>query len=72
MANMSYCRFRNTKIDMMDCINALDDYESLDYEEYKSCVAMFRMVADYMWQEGLIGEIDEEAWDDWEQEIKNR
>ncbi len=25
MANMSYCRFQNTYLDLLDCINALND-----------------------------------------------
>jgi len=25
MANMSYCRFRNTELDLNDCIGALED-----------------------------------------------
>ena len=25
MANMSYCRFRNTRIDLEDCVNALEN-----------------------------------------------
>ena len=33
MANMSYCRFWNTKIDMDDCLNALWDGATLDGDE---------------------------------------
>jgi hypothetical protein len=31
MANMSYCRFQNTVMDMEDCFNAM--YEAVDMEE---------------------------------------
>ena len=32
MANMSYCRFHNTRLDMDDCLNAL---ERVEWEDYK-------------------------------------
>ena len=31
MANMSYCRFQNTSIDLRDCVDALE--EAYDFEE---------------------------------------
>lgn len=30
MANMSYCRFENTLMDVKDCVNAMDEVESFD------------------------------------------
>jgi hypothetical protein len=35
MANMSYCRFENTSIDLRDCVNALEegDYPGSDDEK---------------------------------------
>jgi hypothetical protein len=33
MANMSYCRFHNTDIDLRDCLNAIDDGEYASTEE---------------------------------------
>ena len=35
MSNMSYCRFQNTRLDLRDCKEALDDgeFESLSGEE---------------------------------------
>ena len=39
MANMSYCRFENTKSDLSDCVNALEriayDNESISEREWK-------------------------------------
>ena len=39
MANMSYCRFENTKSDLADCVNALEriayDNESISEREWK-------------------------------------
>lgn len=40
MANMSYCRFRNTVIDLQDCYDALsdpdEDNEPLDPDELRA------------------------------------
>lgn len=39
MANMSYCRFKNTLQDLIDCVNALDgvvyEGESISESEWK-------------------------------------
>jgi hypothetical protein len=38
MANMSYCRFENTSIDLQDCLYAIDtadSIEDLDLGEYE-------------------------------------
>ena len=43
--NMSYCRFENTSNDLSDCINAMEDAETLaemDLSKYES-QAMKRM-----------------------------
>ena len=52
MANMSYCRFRNTSADLKDCISALensaewrgtyvdDDFDEISQEEIRACKAM--------------------------------
>ena len=36
MANMSYCRFRNTEIDLEDCLDALNMQEELSREEFEA------------------------------------
>ena len=33
MANMSYCRFHNTRLDLEDCIDALRNEERLSSDE---------------------------------------
>ena len=47
MANMGYCRFRNTLLDLQDCRRALDgmgDYTAeLDDEELEAALALFRL-----------------------------
>lgn len=52
MANMSYCRFRNTLADLKDCINTLEncteyrgvyvdeDFDEISQEELRACKAM--------------------------------
>lgn len=33
MANMSYCMFNNTRLDMLDCIDALQEGYNISDEE---------------------------------------
>jgi hypothetical protein len=53
MANMSYCRFRNTLADLRDCVSALSEFcdvqKELSEEEYaafKRLAKLCRSVAD--------------------------
>lgn len=58
MANMSYCRFRNTDSDLLDCIHALqtlvdnngvDDYdEELSTEEKNAVDRMYQHCQEFM------------------------
>ena len=53
MANMSYCRFRNTAIDFEDCIIGLNDIiegedEALSFEEQRAAERIYRMCEEYM------------------------
>lgn len=63
MANMSYCRFRNTSSDLDDCLEALNNGESLSEEEHRACTSMFQEFIGFLWNEGIIededGELDE-------------
>ena len=54
MANMSYCRFHNTKIDLDDCLDALRDGEELSKEEFRKCKQMFRNFVDFLYEQGVI------------------
>jgi hypothetical protein len=45
MANMSYCRFRNTQGDLLDCLNAIDDRAYASDEERR---AAFRMIDHFL------------------------
>lgn len=45
MANMSYCRFRNTLGDLRDCARALEE-EAIDdllEDEREACVALLKL-----------------------------
>jgi len=57
MANMSYCRFRNTKEDLYDCLDTLDYGEELSDEEFKACKKMFNSFLDFCERRALI-EVD--------------
>ena len=54
MANMSYCRFQNTVMDMQDCFNvigeALDNEEPMDLsaDEQRAFERMFNLMEDMM------------------------
>lgn len=66
MANMSYCRFHNTKIDLDDCLDALRDSETLSSEEFKKCKQMFINIVSFLEDEGVIeddGELQERMED---------
>lgn len=45
MANMSYCRFHNTLIDLRDCYDALDDFDSLSGGELDSAIRLVKLAA---------------------------
>lgn len=62
MANMSYCRFHNTKIDLEDCVCALENIrngegEQLSPEEYFASKRMYDLCQEYI---QLFEELEEE------------
>lgn len=62
MANMSYCRFNNTKMDLEDCFDALREGATLSNEEFRKCKQMFKNIIDFLEDEGIIeddGELDD-------------
>ena len=67
MANMGYCRFYNTKADLEDCLEALNENRTLSNEEFKACKQMFGMFIEFCVDEGIIededGELDERLED---------
>jgi hypothetical protein len=63
MANMSYCRFQNTLGDLIDCQNALFDYEKLSEEEYKAAkklLSVCQNIVDSVDEDDIIKEEEEE------------
>lgn len=73
MANMSYCRFHNTRLDMDDCIEALKraewDNEKISKEEVRYCKMMFDTIIEYLDDEGLIDEFDYDAYEEWQNNL---
>lgn len=66
MANMSYCRFRNTKSDLRDCLEALRYGEELSKEEYLACKWMFEDIFSFFNEQGII-DSDDEWFDEFEE-----
>lgn len=58
MANMSYCRFQNTRLDLMDCLEAIDNGEELSSEEYRAAVSMFKSVLEFLYDNNVVLEYD--------------
>jgi len=53
MANMSYCRFQNTSIDLQDCIYAMDTVDSVDdldlsNDEQRAFDRMYQLCQDFV------------------------
>ncbi|EBJ1244432.1 TPA: hypothetical protein ACW5FR_001726 [Salmonella enterica] len=51
MANMSYCRFRNTEQDFNDCVDAIGNIESigdLSNAERKSAERLYHLANEYV------------------------
>ena len=63
MANMSYCRFYNTNMDLGDCLEALEDGSELSTDEFIACKNMFRKFIDFCYDEGIIEDEDGELDD---------
>ena len=58
MANMSYCRFQNTRRDMEDCLDALRDEKRLSSDEAKAGRWMFDDILDFCRDMGIIDSYD--------------
>ena len=60
MANMSYCRFQNTRSDMEDCMDALREEKRLSAEEAKAGRWMFDDILSFCQDNGIIDSYDGE------------
>lgn len=66
MSNMSYCRFRNTEIDLEDCLNAIEYGAELSESEFDACKEMFEKFINFCIEHDIIeedGELDERLED---------
>lgn len=51
MANMSYCRFQNTELDLRDCVYALDEedeFQCLSADERAAALDMMTLCSQYI------------------------
>lgn len=71
MANMSYCRFYNTNIDMRDCIDALYNEEELSDDEAIACKDMFENVLEFF-EEHDVCEVNWDEFNHWLDTIDRR
>ena len=73
MANMSYCRFNNTRIDIEDCIEALREAEwgdnKISEDEIGYCRMMFDNIRDYLDEEGLLDNFDWDIYSRWKEKL---
>ncbi len=60
MANMSYCRFQNTRSDMEDCMDALREEKHLSGDEAKAGRWMFDDILSFCQDNGVIDSYDGE------------
>lgn len=60
MANMSYCRFHNTRLDLEDCIEALRNEERLSSDEAKAGRHLFDDFLSFCVDQGIIDSFDSE------------
>lgn len=62
MANMSYCRFNNTVIDLRDCIDTLQGCNSGIHseDEKKKAKQLIGMMVDFLYDIDIIDEIPDD------------
>ena len=62
MANMSYCRFHNTRLDLEDCIDALRNEERLSSDEARAGRNLFGDFLSFCveQEQGIIDSFDSE------------
>lgn len=66
MSNMSYCRFRNTEMDLEDCLNAIEYGDELSESEFDACKEMFEKFITFCIEHDIIeedGELDDRLQD---------
>ena len=71
MANMSYCRFHNTNMDVNDCIEALYEGTKLSDDEFIACKNMFENVLEFF-EEHDVCEVNWDEFSYWLDTINRR
>ena len=63
MANISYCRFQNTSIDLADCLDALENHWDLDLsiDEVNGLESLLADAKELVWMEDTINEVIEKT-----------
>ena len=63
MANMSYCRFQNTAMDLADCLDALENHWDLDLstDEVNGLEHLLADAKELVWMEDTINEVIEKT-----------
>lgn len=61
MANMSYCRFYNTRDDLEECLDAIREEKRISEEEARAGRWMFDDFLDFCRENGIIDSYDAEA-----------
>lgn len=64
MGNMDYCRFRNTKEDVAQCIEGIDNRDIYSEDEALAGKRMFKEFLDYCRNQGIIESYDQNLVDE--------
>lgn len=60
MANMDYCRFCNTRLDVEDCLDSLREEKLMSSDEANAGRWMFEDILEYCRDNGIIDSFDSE------------
>ncbi len=61
MANMSYCRFRNTGDDLGDCLDAIREGKRISDDEARAGRRMFKIFLEFCQENEIVESYDAEA-----------
>ena len=61
MSSMGDCRFENTCCDLLDCLDALRQYQPVSESEYRAAYRMIRHFLCFCKDAGIIRSFDHEA-----------
>lgn len=72
MANMAYCRFQNTEIDLQDCLDNLNERNIESEEEKQAAKDLFINFLEYCEEEGIISDFNRNRIDNLIAECKDQ